>query len=192
MGFHRKGRFTFEPMYAKSIRELCESQTEMGGGILLDKKKSKIVELDIFPSDRRSSITFGTKRYDIEFHTHPIGSGSENDLLLVRMPSFADVASTFTTGKEEIVFTKGYIFTISIYDKNLFEATKRYIRKTLGSGRFDTIYDRNRAYFQKVFENVRKKSHDLKHISMLWKRTLKKSGVEIKKVNIRDAEFNVY
>jgi len=181
-----------------SLKELSNFETEIGGGIVLDKKKNKIVKIVIFPSNDRYRITFDSTKYDIEFHTHPVVSKKPDDIRLARIPSPADISSTFTTGKEEIAFAGGYVFSISIYDKNLFEKTKKDIRETYKDKKFDSSYDRYRAYFDDVFDGIRKESKKLpgsnrvRFITKKWKHKVRKFGVITKRVNLKNEKFNIY
>jgi len=188
----------FPPEFIDGLKIFSEYKHEVGGGIVLNDKKNAIVRMVIFPSDQRSRITFDNTRYDIEFHTHPVLSNKREDIIYSRIPSPADISSTFTTGKEEPVFAGNFVFCITIRDKNAFENAKRRVREWARGKKHANMYERYRDYFNVVFDSVLKASKKYtgikkaRYISYRWKHVLKKHGVLIKKVDLEHAKFNIY
>jgi hypothetical protein len=190
---------TINPTIFESIRILGEYEKEVGGGINLDDKK-RVKNIVYFPSNSDSRLESDGKRYDIQFHTHPIKkNASPCEIILARIPSDNDIAYTFLTKVEELVITKGYAFAITIEDDDLFEKVRKRVRyevKKEGK-RFNIPYDYYYHYFKQLFNAIRKDAYAntrddeiaCKMIAKTWTKELPKYGIEIQRINFKHVEM---
>jgi len=199
----RKDRINIPVVYINAIKQLLNDDKEVGGGITLDPSNKRLIKLEIFPSSNKNSIEF-KKVYDIEFHTHPSKPNNKIDILVSKIPSPGDIASTFVSKREEFVITRGYIFKIKIQDKDLFLRKRKEIRD-IAEKDFPTIYDLYRDFLSNVFERIRKIARKnvkdaekkgeieiINEVLRLWKDFLLSYGIYIGKLEKDDVLFNVY
>jgi len=186
-----------------SVTKLADYPNEVGGGFQIDNK-NRVVGFNTFLSSKNKSIVF-EEEYDIEFHVHPFKDGNKVDMIYSRMPSGPDVASVFTTRKEELVFTKGYKFKIGIRDYDLFLRKLRFIQDVTKTGTNEgrrgkyelcRVYS---VYFSKILKKIcaaYKKERNAvvraRKISSAWKKELFNYGIEVVRFNSNRGVINVY
>lgn len=174
-----------------TLKPLYKNTTETGGGFKFDDK-GKISNVYYFMSDSNKKIKFDDV-YDVEFHAHPLLGKTKRHLLSARRASASDIASTFVSGSEEIVFTKGYTFVVRIKDRFLFERTKANIKKRYKGRHFDSIFFMYRAFFTEQEQEIVNKYHDdVKLLNDEWNKELTKYGIEVARMEKDSIEMTIH
>lgn len=180
------------PMEAlDTLKPLYKRKTESGGGMNFDEK-GRLKDVHYFFSDSNKKITF-KETSDIEFHAHPVLGRGKRLLIAARRASASDIASTFTSGKEEIIFSKGYYFAVRIQNRELFEQTKRMIAKRYKGQKFESIFFRYRAFFTEQEDIIKSKyADDIKQLNDAWNKEIQKYGIEVTRLDPTKVEMNIH
>ena len=177
--------------FLDTLKPLYKHATEVGGGINFDDK-GKVKNVYYFTSNSNKKIKFD-EMYDVEFHAHPLLGKTQRHLLSARRASASDIASTFVSGREEIIFSKGYTFVVRIKDRALFERTKSNIKKRLKGQQFDTIFFMYRAFFSEQEQSIVNKYYDdVKVLNDEWNKEIEKYGLHVERLDNDKIEMSVH
>lgn len=177
--------------FLDTLKPLYKYPTEVGGGINFDDR-GKVKTVHYFSSDSNKKIQF-TEIYDVEFHAHPPLGKTKRHLVASRRCSASDIASTFVSGREEIIFSKGYAFIVHIKDRVLFEKTKTDINKRFRGQKFESPYHKYRAFFAEQESVIMSKyADDIKMLNDEWNKELEKYGLEVSRVNPNKIEVSIH
>jgi hypothetical protein len=195
-------QITIPETVLQSVNEMSKHRKEVGGGFILDDR-NVVCNVNFFLSTEASRVYFDEK-YPVEFHVHPITSRKKVDIMMARIPSASDIASTMTTQKEEIVFTNGYNFKIEIYDKDLFDNYKKSILRMYppvdGKRRDEyELFNVYRNYLTDIFNDIWEDTSGTKIYEKRierfigkWKSFLKDAGIRIIRVTGGKVVMNVF
>jgi len=177
--------------FFQSLKPLYKHKTEVGGGINFDKK-GNIKTIHYFTSDSDKNIKFD-EIYDVEFHAHPPLGKSKRFLLASRRASASDIASTFVSGREEIIFAKGYNFIVRIKNRELFENTKKMINKRLKGKKFESPFYKYKEFFAEQEAIIKEKYRDdIKKLNDAWNKEIEKYGLEVSRIDPKKVEVSIH
>ena len=182
---------TIPESFLATLKPLYKNKTETGGVMHFDKK-GKIIDVHYFSSDSNKKIKFEDID-DVEFHAHPVLGKGKDYLLAARRASASDIASTFVSSAEEIIFTKGYCFAVKIKNRILFEQTKKMIKNRYKGKKFTSIFFMYKEFFVDQENIIKTKNrNDIKKLNDAWNKELEKYGIEVSRLDPKKIEMSVH